>query len=148
MRYMVDIDKPSLEELELAHFGVKGMKWGVIREKLAESSAARQKNRALNKEFKKAETKKRDDEIEAARERYHSTARKNYLDAKAQYKIDKKEIGTAAARAKFDKVKQKNIDDAEVANMTKSGKETAIAVLAVAGLVALRVGLAVAGSRR
>lgn len=29
MRYLVDVDKPSLEELELAHVGVKGMKWGV-----------------------------------------------------------------------------------------------------------------------
>lgn len=137
MRYMVDIDKPSLEELELAHFGVKGMKWGVIREKLAESSAARQQNRKLNKEFRKAETKKRDDEIDAARERYAESARKNYLDAKAQYKVDKKTIGTAAARAKFDKVKQKNIDDAETANMAKSGKETAIAVLATFGTFAL-----------
>lgn len=32
-------DKPSLEELALEHFGVKGMKWGVVRAKTGIGSA-------------------------------------------------------------------------------------------------------------
>lgn len=144
----MSFDKPASPE-ELLHYGIKGMKWGVRKERDANGETSRQRNRRLNKEFTKSEKAKRDAEIDAARERYSQNARKNYLDAKAQYKLDKKTMGTRAARAKFDKVKQKNIDDYELATQAKSGRETTVAVLSTVGTVAL-VGLlqAAASSRR
>jgi len=146
MSYLVE-EKPSLDEL--IHFGVKGMKWGVIREKIGSAVADHQRNRQLNKQFHKEENKKRDATIDAARERFNSgAARQDYLKAKAQYKLDKKTLGTAAARAKLDEVKQRNMTDGEVAQMSKSGRETTLAILAVAGVVALKVGLAVAANSR
>lgn len=141
-------DKPASPE-ELLHFGVKGMKWGVRKEQTTTGGSggesARQKNRRLNKEFTKQEKAKRDADIDAARARYNTSARKNYLDAKAQYKQDKKTIGSRAARAKLEAVKQKNMEDYAVANQAKSGKETAFAVLGLVGGVTL---LALSGSRR
>lgn len=138
-------DKPATPE-ELLHFGVKGMKWGVRKDQSTSGGETpRQKNRRLNKEFAAKERAKRDTEIDAARARYNTSARKNYLDAKAQYKQDKKTIGSRAARAKFNEVKRKNIQDYELAQQAKSGKETAYAVLGLVGGVTL---LALSGARR
>lgn len=129
-------DKPSLDEL--AHFGVKGMRWGHHKaQPTGGGGDAPKTNRQMNKEFRKEQRSTRDSEIDAARERFNTSARANYLSAKAQYKQDKKTIGSAAARAKFNEVKQKNLDDYNVAQQAKSGKETAVAVLAIVGGVAL-----------
>jgi hypothetical protein len=103
----------------LEHSGVKGMKWG--------------ERRAVNKASKAADNEKRNTAIDAARKEYSTNARKNYLDAKATYKTDKNVIGKHAAKKAFDAVKQKNIDDASVAQQLKSGKETRKAVMQVAG---------------
>lgn len=140
-------DKPPLDEL--AHFGIKGMKWGHHKAQPTGGGGATSKpsNRQLNKEFRKKENEKRNSEIDAARANYNQNARKNYLDAKAQYKADKKTIGSAAARAKFNQVKQKNIDDYEVASQAKSGKETTVAVLSVVGAVAISALLGAASHR-
>lgn len=136
-------DKPELDEL--VHFGVKGMHWG--HRKAPETSGGgggggpapmtRKQNRQLNKEFKAKENAKRDSEIDAARDRYNTNARANYLAAKAQYKVDKKTIGTAAAKAKFNEVKNQNLEDHAIAQQAKSGRETTVAVLATVGAVAL-----------
>lgn len=141
-------DKPASPE-ELLHFGIKGMKWGVRKEQSTSGGgeSSRQKNRRLNKEFTGKEKAKRDAEIDAARARYGENARKNYLDAKAQYKADKKTIGSRAARAKFDAVKQKNIDDYEIAQQAKSGRETTVAVLSTVGTIGLAVLLQAAARR-
>lgn len=129
-------DKPALDEL--AHFGVKGMKWGHHKaQPTGGGGEAPKSGRQLNKEFRKEQNAKRNSEIDAARERYNASARTNYLTAKAQYKADKKTIGSAAARAKFNEVKRKNMEDYAVANQAKSGKETTVAVLGIVGAVAL-----------
>lgn len=131
-------DKPSLEEL--AHFGVKGMRWGHRNAKETSGgggAASKPSNRQLNKEFRKKENEKRNSEIDAARSRYNSSARDSYLKAKAQYKTDKKTIGTAAARARFNAVKNKNVEDFNIGNQAKSGKETTVAVLSVVGAVTI-----------
>lgn len=140
-------DKPNLDEL--AHFGVKGMRWGHRKPQDTSGggagSAPPKSNRQLNKEFRKDANAKRDAEIETARANYNQNARQRYLSAKAQYKQDKKTIGSAAARAKFNEVKQQNIDEHAVASQAKSGKETTIAVLGLIGGVAL---VALSGARR
>jgi len=130
--------KPSLDDA-LAHFGVKGMRWGV--RKAAEptgggsSGPSRRELRTMDKQAKAKDRAARNAEIDAARERYATTARKNYLDARAQYKVEKKTIGKYEARKKLDAVKQKNLDDYEAAQQIKSGKETALYVLGVVGAV-------------
>lgn len=137
-------DKPDILDPEaLAHFGVKGMRWGHHKAPEPGSGgggggvAPAKSNRQLNKEFRQKQKQQRDAEIEAARQRYGASARENYLKAKEQYKQDKKTIGTAAARAKFNAVKEQNINDYEIASQAKSGKETTAAVLATVGTVAL-----------
>lgn len=122
-------DKPTLEEL--AHYGIKGMHWG-------ERMAKRKELRTLDKASKAKDQAARNKEIDDARERYANDSRDNYLNAKAQYKIDKKTIGKREANKKFDEVKKKNTEDFEIANQTKHGKETTIAVLSVVGFVAAK----------
>ena len=141
MAILDDNEKPDLDEL--AHFGVKGMRWGHRKAQDSGGSGGGNaasppmSNRQKNKEFRKETNKKRDAEIDAARERYNNNARSDYLKAKAQYKADKKTIGTAAARAKFNETKNKNLEDFNVAQQAKSGKETTVAVLSIVGSVAL-----------
>lgn len=98
---------------------------------------SRQRNRRLNKASAARDRKKRDTQIDAARDRYNNSARQNYLDAKARYKIEKKTLGTREARKRFDAVKEKNVRDFEIAQQAKSGRETTIAVLGTVGTVAL-----------
>ena len=131
---------PTRDEA-LAHFGIKGMHWGTRK---APSSAPT--NRQLNKASRAADRAARDKEIDAARQRFNTQSRAKFLKAKAQFQEDKKTIGSRAARQKFNAVKQKNIDDAEIANMAKSGKETTKAVLATVGLVTLATVLHVAAN--
>lgn len=133
---IVGLEKPPLGEV-LAHHGVKGMRWGVVRKNLAERSAVRAQNKQLNKESKARDTAARDAEIEAARQRYATTARANYLKAKEQYKVDKQTIGSREARKKLDAVKDKNFNDYQIAQQSKSGKETTLAVLGIVGAIAL-----------
>lgn len=123
-------EKPSLDDL--AHFGVKGMHWG---QHSTSPTGSAPSNRQLNKASKAKDKAARNAEIDAARTRYSTTARKNYVKAKTQYKADKKTIGTREARKKFDAVKQKNIDDYDIGAQAKSGVETTAKVLAVVGVV-------------
>lgn len=131
MTYL-DEKKPSPEEL--LHFGVKGMKWGTHKKSDQPSGPS---NRQLNKESRVRDKAARDKEIDDARERYKTSSRQNYLNAKTQYKADKKTIGTREAKKKFNAVKLQNMDDYQVAQQAKSGKETAIAVLSIVGTIAV-----------
>lgn len=137
--------KPSLDEL--THFGVKGMRWGHHKAQTAGGETDRQKLKRLDKESRAKDNAARDAEIEAARQRYGTTSRDNYLKAKAQYKIDKKTIGKREALKKFQKVQNQNIDDFELATQAKSGKETTKAILVTVGSV-LVAGLLGAATHR
>lgn len=139
----------------LAHFGVKGMKWGKHTSSSSSSggdssggsTAPTKKDlKALDKASKAADIAKRDAEIDKARSDYNTSARKNYLDAKAQYKIDKVTIGKREAAKAFNAVKDKNIRDAEVANMAKSGKETTALVLTAVGGIVLSAAIRAAAA--
>jgi hypothetical protein len=135
----VDLSAMMTEDQFLEHAGVKGMKWG--------------KRKAVSpaKEARKAD-------IDRARERFNSgEARRDYKLAKADYKA-----ATSSAKAKyskskelaaaaFDKVKQKNIKDGELAGQYKDGKEavagtiTAIAATALGAYLAVNLVTAISG---
>lgn len=132
----------------LAHHGVVGMKWGKHKAKSDDgggsssggsekAAPARRELKALDKASKKADIAKRDAEIDKARTNYDQNARKNYLDAKAQYKIDKVTIGKREAAKAFNKVKDQNLADYNTGQLAKSGKETTAALLITVGAIAL-----------
>lgn len=132
-----------LAEQELKHYGVPGMRWGKRKGPTSSSDAPgnsgpnRRDLKALDKQTKARQKAERNEVIDKARAEYNDNARKNYLDAKAQYKTDKAIIGKRAAKEAFDKVKMKNMLDAEVASQAKSGKETVNALLISAALGAV-----------
>jgi len=149
--------KPSLEDA-LAHHGVKGMRWGQHIKDTPSSGqsnhqlnkASRQKDRAARKADNAAYNADRNATIDAARTRVRSGAtRATYKEAKAQYKIDKKTIGTREARKKLQAARIARNTDHENAQMVKSGAETVGHVLGIVGGVALTaaVGGAAAGRR-
>lgn len=129
---------PEVEDF-LAHFGVKGMKWGKRKSSSSSDgeSASRSELRSLNKASKAKDKAARDKEIDEARSRYETGARDKYKAAKAQYQIDKATIGKREAAKAFNKVKDENLADYNAANQAKSGKETAMLVLSTVGAVVL-----------
>jgi len=139
----------------LAHHGVLGMKWGHHKAQTSGgsggSSAPAKKSRAELRALDKASVKNdkaaRNAEIDAARQRYDTSARSNYLKAKAQYKVDRHQIGKREALKAFNKVKDQNMADYEKASELKSGKETVVAVLATIGVTAASVALQAAIKR-
>lgn len=132
----------------LAHHGIVGMKWGKHKSQSSSdggsssgggaAAPSRSELKAKDKASKQADTAKNDAAIEAARARINSGAnRQAYKDAKAQYKIDKVNVGKREAAKAFNTVKDKNIVDAQVAQLAKSGKERTTAILVLAGAVVL-----------
>jgi len=136
MRYMIEA-KPPLYDIQ--HSGVKGMKWGVRREE-------RRRLRTLDRESRSRDKIARDKEIDAARERYNESFSKS-KQVRAQYKIDKKKIGRREAKKKVIEFKAKQLNDYEIGNMMKSGKETTAAVLTIIGSVAVAAAIGAARSR-
>lgn len=119
----------------LAHYGVKGMKWGVTKSQF----------QSMNKDQQKAQKTK---EIEAARVRgakgenfkNYSKARGNVKTAKAGLKAAKKEgadaktiakheAGVAKAKSMFKSVKLQNQTDYMNGTSAKNGKELARVIL-------------------
>lgn len=122
------------EEDFLEHYGKLGMKWG-----------QRKANRALNKTSRAKDRQQHTKDVEKARKHFESgKARSDYKKAKAQYKTNKQTMGSREARKVLNKTKNKNIEMYNKSREYKNGKEAALGVLAVAGLVTLQ---AVASSR-
>lgn len=135
----------------LAHYGVAGMKWGKHNAQTSDGGGSgapsRRDLKALDKESRKKDVEKHNAIIDKAREDYNNNARKNYLDAKAQYKVDKVTIGKREATKAFNAVKEKNMEDYYVGQQAKSGKETVGVVMATVGLVALSAVMSAAANR-
>jgi hypothetical protein len=132
MTIIVGHEKPSLSDL--SHYGVKGMKWG---ERMAARREKRKALRSLDKQNRRADNKVRNAEIDAARTRYYTTARKDLKKANAQYKAEKGTIGKYAARKNRTAVRDRVNRDYEMAQQVKSGAETVGAILATVGTVAV-----------
>jgi len=99
----------------LAHFGVKGMKWGVRKQQMA-----------LNRESRKADRQKREASIDSARTRLRTgQIRGEYKQAKQQYKIDKQTIGSREAKKILRKHRDDLYNEAQMANEIKNGREFA-----------------------
>lgn len=135
--------KPSLEDA-LAHFGVKGQKWGVRRARNRQlNRASRQRDRATAKRTRAASLSRHNKSIDEARARLKSGQTKTELKtAKATFKTDKQAIGSREARKKLNKARDKAQNDRIVAGQIRNGKEATIAVLAVAGSVIIRAAAA------
>lgn len=137
-----DVLKPSPEEA-LAHFGIKGMRWGVRRDPRNVASRARDKAAASK------DRSARDKEIDAARVRVNSgQTRLTLKTAKKQFKEDKKTLGRREAKKKLNVARIKANTDIENAQMVKSGAETAGTILGIVGGVVLSAALGAAARRR
>lgn len=127
------------EDEYLEHFGKKGMKWGQ-RKAAAGASAvggavkrqgsAIKKNHELNSASRKNDTAARNASIDTARNNVKSGLNKAAIkDAKNAYKSDKKEIGSREAKKILSSVKHKNLNDRELGDKMKSGRESVNMVL-------------------
>lgn len=88
-------DKPDLNEL--AHYGVKGMKWGVIRSRRLENRTARKKTNAALRDIKNRPIARDDESILRARKQLPQ-AQQRLADAKSSYKVDKQSMNKIDAK--------------------------------------------------
>jgi hypothetical protein len=103
----------------LAHFGVKGMKWGVRKENF-------QRNRALNKASRAKDKADRTAAVDTARARVKSgEAKREYKAVKAQAKADRINIGSREARKIKREARDKFLDEIELSREARDGKELA-----------------------
>ena len=145
----------------LAHYGVKGMKWGVRKDNFQRNRALNKESRAKDKakraaefektrkalrpsgekskintstkEGRKAAQKERQADIDRARARINTgAARADAKEAKAQYKKDKEEIGSRAARQILRAKRNELYKDAARANEIRDGYEATIEILNIA----------------
>lgn len=88
-------DKPDLNEL--AHYGVKGMKWGVIRSRRIENRTARNKTKTALRDIRDRPAAKDDESILRARKQLPKAQQKLY-DAKDAYKVNKRSMNKIDAK--------------------------------------------------
>lgn len=132
------VEEKLVEDVDefLEHFGAKGMKWGVRKNK-AERSAGR----AMNKESRAKDRSKYDKDIDKARGRVSSGKTKQaFKKAKSEHAANKAKLGSREARKILSKAREKKYKDINTAQAAKTGKETAV----VLGILGLAVGLHVA----
>lgn len=112
----------------LEHFGKKGMKWGV----------RNPENRALNKASRQKDKADYRAEIDTARDRVKSGAVKQELkDAKAQFQVDKKNLGSREARKILNDKRDSLYEEISTSNQVRDGKEAAASAVMAAGVALL-----------
>lgn len=112
----------------LAHFGVKGMKWGQRKE-------ARVRNRQLNKASRKKDKSEHADEVQSARDHVNSGQSKaNLKQANKDYKADKVRVGSREARKILAEKRDAEYEIIAKSQEAKNGKEVATRVLLEVGL--------------
>jgi hypothetical protein len=140
IKFELETDSMKHSELShefLEHFGVRGMHWGV---RNPEKKAARQRNRELNRESRRKDTEARDKEIEAARNRIKSGKNQGRLHkAEMEYAANRERLGSREANKILNQARQRNLEDAAIAQQAKSGRETTAAVLLATGGILLTV---------
>lgn len=123
----------------LAHYGVKGQKWGTRRDR-------RKLNRQKNRESAAKEEADRRNDIDKARAKVSSgQAKQDWKAAKSQYKTDKMNLGSREARKILMQKREKYDETFAKSQEVKTGKELAVkmaAGFAVAGAFALLKGAA------
>jgi len=134
--------KNSSPEDLLAHYGVRGMKWG-------ERKSNRKQMRALNKASRKSDREERNRQIDAARGRLHSgELSRDYTVAKTEYKVQRHVVGRREA-GKVLRDKQEKLDaEYNMSKQAKHGAETTAAVLGTVGGVVLGTAAAAILTRR
>lgn len=118
------------EELELFHYGVKGMRWGVSRApgsgkaSRAERKEKKAKLKALDKASFERDRADKKVSIERAREDiYSGKARAEYKQAKAKYKEERQVIGKREARKTLQKAADEYTKTWLTSQEAKDGKE-------------------------
>jgi hypothetical protein len=130
----------------IAHFGVKGMRWGVTR---ADNKA---KNKAYKAEQKKARAKEVEEitriregaakihaqRVDKARERVNSGKTKAaYKQAKADYQKNKAELGSREAKQILRRAREFKMNEIATARQIRDGKEASRAILLNTGITLL-----------
>jgi len=122
----------------LEHFGVKGMHWGVRR---AEKQAARSRNRELNRTSRTKDKEEWAKSVQKARDRLESgKSNEVVFKAKQEYAKNKQELGSREARKILNKARDKKMQDINMAQQAKNGKEAAAMIgvmMAAFGISAL-----------
>lgn len=107
----------------LEHFGVKGMKWGVRKERF-------KRNRALNKASRAKDKEENKKAIDDARDYFRSgQAKAEKKEARAQYKANKDKLGSREARKILQANRDKRASMLEKSQELKDGKEVATYIL-------------------
>ena len=123
-------------DVVLAHYGVKGMRWG--KRKANPVRAAKRAQKLAVIDTKKAMRDERDKSIMDARDRVENS-RSNLKDAKKQYKTDRKEVGRKAAKAALINARTKEIPtlmrDSDKATMMTAKEQQQKAMLEIGTLL-------------
>lgn len=125
-----EVERASDEEVDafLEHFGVLGMHWGV----------RNPRNRELNRASRQKDRRKHENEVLRARAKLKSGRQtEEWIKAKDKFHRDKERIGSREARKALNKVRQKHYAEIQKSQEAANGKEAAITLLAVAGLVGI-----------
>lgn len=121
----------------LAHYGAKGMKWGVRKSKSERGPSGRQ----LNKASRQKDKRKYEASVDNARGRIASGATKrNFKKAKGEHAANKAKLGSREARKILNKAREKKYNDINTSQQARDGKEVA-AILAVGAVGAVLMGI-------
>lgn len=126
-----------MTNVELAHVGVKGMKWGVRKDDSAPSA------RSQRKAAKKAEWDEHDRNVMGARERQAGRVKELDQLAARTYSATS-ELGRARATVAYNKLQTETLTglDAQAAQVLTRGERRATQAIAAIGLVAMAAGFA------